>query len=89
MFQRHTSTLIVRTLTCNKLSHCLFDFDCADFNVYEAESYNYQDFFFKNLNHHQFIPLNTPPSDFLMSRDGIKVTCQPIFQNQIKLKWKN
>ena len=41
MFNRYESQLVVRTLTCNKLSHCLFDFDCADFNVYEQESYNY------------------------------------------------
>ena len=30
-------SLIVRTLTCSKLTHCLFDFDCKDLNVYEDE----------------------------------------------------
>ena len=55
MFNRYESQLVVRTLTCNKLSHCLFDFDCADFNVYEQESYNYQEFLFRNLRHHQYI----------------------------------
>ena len=34
----------MKTLTCDKLSHCLFDFDCADLNVYERETYNYQEF---------------------------------------------
>ena len=51
MFNRFDSQLIIRTLTCNKLSHCLFDFDCEDFNVYEQETYNYQEMLFKNLRH--------------------------------------
>ena len=89
MFSRYESRLVVRTLTCNKLSHCLFDFDCADFNIYEQESYNYQEFLFKNLRHHQYIPPRQEPSDWLMTREGIKVTCTPILQNQLKLKWKN
>ncbi len=36
--------LELKTLTCDKLSHCLFDFDCVDLNVYERETYNYQEF---------------------------------------------
>jgi len=36
--------LNVKSLTCDKLSHCLFDFDCVDLNVYERETYNYQEF---------------------------------------------
>ena len=89
VFKKFDSNLIVRTLTCNKLSHCLFDFDCADFNIYEQESYNYQEFLFKNLRHHQYIEQNKPPSDFLMTRDGIKITCTPILAGQFKIKTKN
>jgi hypothetical protein len=36
-YQNYSSHLIVRALTCNKLSHCLFDFDCVDFNAYQDE----------------------------------------------------
>ena len=75
MFNRYESQLVVRTLTCNKLSHCLFDFDCADFNVYEQEQYNYQEFLFTKLRHHQYMDREVLPSDFLMTRDGIKVSC--------------
>lgn len=40
----------VETLTCNKLSHCLFDFDCPDFNTqYENEIYKHHTFKFKHL----------------------------------------
>jgi len=39
----------VQVLTCDKLSHCLFDFDCVDLNVYEKESYNYDYFEIKDL----------------------------------------
>lgn len=34
----------MRTLTCDKLSHCLFDFDCLDLNIYEKEQYNFQEY---------------------------------------------
>ena len=89
MYYRYDSNLTVRTLTCNKLSHCLFDFDCADFNIYEQESYNYQEFVFRNMRHHQHFPLELPPSDFLMTRDGNKICCEPVVKNQMKLKWRN
>lgn len=39
----------MRSLTCDKLSHCLFDFDCNDLNIYERETYNYQEFALENL----------------------------------------
>ena len=39
----------MQVLTCDKLSHCLFDFDCADLNVYEKEQYNYDYFEIKHL----------------------------------------
>ena len=42
-------TLRVEAVTCNKLSHCLFDFDCKDFEQYENEKYEYQQFKFQNL----------------------------------------
>ena len=45
---QHVSTLTLRTLTCNKLSHCLFDFDCVDFSEYKEEQYNYQEFVYKS-----------------------------------------
>ena len=39
-------------MTCNKLSHCLFDFDCQDFNTqYETEKYFHQEFNFENILH--------------------------------------
>ena len=47
-YHNYSSNLVVRALTCNKLSHCLFDFDCVDFNAYQDEQYNYQDFMFKS-----------------------------------------
>lgn len=31
--EHHTVNLKIETITCNKLSHCLFDFDCPDFNA--------------------------------------------------------
>jgi len=33
-YPEYNSSLTVRTLTCNRLSHCLFDFDCPDFKIY-------------------------------------------------------
>lgn len=39
----------IQVLTCDKLSHCLFDFDCIDLNIYERESYNYDFHLIKEL----------------------------------------
>lgn len=39
----------VKVLTCDKLSHCLFDFDCVDLNIYERETYNYDQFEISDL----------------------------------------
>lgn len=39
----------VKALTCDKLSHCLFDFDCVDLNIYERETYNFDQFEINNL----------------------------------------
>ena len=33
-------SVTVKVLTCDKLSHCLFDFDCVDLIIYEKETYN-------------------------------------------------
>ena len=42
--------LKIETITCNKLSHCLFDFDCPDFNSqYENEKYKHEEFEFKKV----------------------------------------
>ena len=32
-------SLKIETITCNKLSHCLFDFDCPNFDQYQNEKY--------------------------------------------------
>jgi hypothetical protein len=47
IYRQYQSDFILRTLTCNRLSHCLFDFDCPDLSIYEKESYSYQEFTFK------------------------------------------
>lgn len=42
--------LVMYTLTCNKLSHCLYDFDCADFqNEYKNERYEFNRFRMNDL----------------------------------------
>ena len=41
LVKQHQVNLKIETLTCNKLSHCLFDFDCADFSQYDAEKYEH------------------------------------------------
>ena len=43
------SRLQVKSLTCDKLSHCLFDFDCPTLEMYEKEKYNYQEFILDDL----------------------------------------
>jgi len=65
--------LIVRTLTCSKLTHCLFDFDCKDLNVYEDEQYNFQEFAYRNLIHSKYQPTNVTTNDNTMFRKSIKV----------------
>ena len=42
--------LVMYSLTCNKISHCLFDFDCPDFEkVYKNERYKFDQFRLSNL----------------------------------------
>ena len=41
----YTADLSIFALTCNKLSHCLFDFDCPDYDkVYKKEIYKFDQF---------------------------------------------
>ena len=73
-YSQHVSTLTVRTLTCNKLSHCLFDFDCADFSEYKEEHYNYQEFVYKSskqrsMLHDQRQPEHLTTMDTILVRD--------------------
>lgn len=42
----HNFSLKIEAITCNKLSHCLFDFDCPDFAAYENEKYEHSTFKF-------------------------------------------
>jgi hypothetical protein len=39
----------VRVLTCDKLSHCLFDFDCENLQISGKEVYNYDEFDILNM----------------------------------------
>jgi len=68
-------------LTCNKLSHCLFDFDCTDFEIYEKEQYNYQEFTFKpntarhiGMVHDSHQPRYRSSLDTYVLRDAVKIT---------------
>ena len=46
----YTCDLDIKTLTCNKLTHCLFDFDCQELNKpNEAERYQFQMFKIQNI----------------------------------------
>ena len=66
--------LRVETLTCNKLSHCLFDFDCPDFNQqYENEVYRHHTFKFKNLVDFGQEPDLLTQLDLSLTRDNMDV----------------
>ena len=42
--------LVMYSLTCNKLSHCLYDFDCLSFdNEYKNEKYEFNKFVMREL----------------------------------------
>ena len=43
------SWLFFKALTCDKLSHCLFDFDCENLDIYDKEVYNYQEIIIGSL----------------------------------------
>lgn len=75
----------MRTLTCNKLSHCLFDFDCTDFNIYEREQYNYQEFTYRpsasrkrGMIHDKHQPEHKTSHDTYVMRDSLRVKCENV-----------
>ena len=40
--KEYTCDLVMYSLTCNKLSHCLYDFDCPSFDkTYKNEKYQF------------------------------------------------
>jgi len=39
--KQYKTSLKIEAITCNKLSHCLFDFDCPNFNQYQHEKYTH------------------------------------------------
>ena len=53
----------VKSLTCDKLSHCLFDFDCADLSSYDQELYNFQEFHVKDLYQDTLLDEGTTKND--------------------------
>jgi len=70
------------------LSHCLFDFDCVDLNVYERETYNYQEFSLdslgalpadktSNVTNNSKFEMHIMLSLAMVTREGIKVSLQP------------
>lgn len=66
-------SLKIETITCNKLSHCLFDFDCPDFSQYENEKYDHQVFkfhsLFSNQNEHKMLSMH----NLSFYRDQMKI----------------
>jgi len=70
-------SLTIRTLTCNKLSHCLFDFDCPDFSMYEHEKYQFVEFKYHDLvSSKRHSPSQTDCDRILLrDRTGINVQC--------------
>ena len=78
------SNFFLRTLSCNKLSHCLFDFDCSDLNVYVNEVYNYQQFLQhadrqkeKGMIHNPTMRSTKTSHDTLLIRKDVKITYLP------------
>lgn len=70
-------SLKIETITCNKLSHCLFDFDCANFDQYENEKYQHQVFKYYNLtsssNELKMLSIN----DMSLYRKEMAITQEP------------
>ena len=84
--QLHHLTFRIEAVTCNKLSHCLFDFDCPNFDQYENEKYEFQHFKFQNLysctNETKLLTL----MDLSIYRDEMKLSYKTndiTYQNQI------
>lgn len=74
-YTQTSSALTIRTLTCNKLSHCLFDFDCPDFSMYEQEKYMPVEFKYEDLVSSEFFKNTETVCDRIILRDrtGINV----------------
>jgi hypothetical protein len=73
-----SSKLCLRTLTCDKLSHCQFDFDCPDFAEYYNEKYHYQEFTFipsetRNMIHDPTAPESATSEDTILYVDKVRV----------------
>lgn len=81
--QHYTVNLRVETITCNKLSHCLFDFDCPDFNAqYENEKYEHHVFKTKNLISNANEPKILSLLDQQFQRDDMMVTVRDVNFNK-------
>jgi len=81
------SSLKIETITCNKLSHCLFDFDCPDFSQYENEKYDHQVFKFHSLFSNQNEPKMLSLLDLSFFRDQMKISFDA---NKLdKIKYQN
>ena len=63
----------METITCNKLSHCLFDFDCPDFEQYENEKYEHQTFTYHNLYANENEPKLLSLLDLSFHRNNMKI----------------
>lgn len=78
-----TLNLRVETITCNKLSHCLFDFDCPDFNAqYENEKYEHHIFKQKNLVANPRDPKMMSLLDQQFERDDMIVSVRDVHFNK-------
>jgi len=86
-FHIFLSSLKIETITCNKLSHCLFDFDCPDFSQYENEKYDHQVFKFHSLFSNQNEPKMLSLLDLSFFRDQMKISYDA---NKLdKIKYEN
>lgn len=74
--------LRIEAITCNKLSHCLFDFDCPDFTQYENEKYEHFSTKFQNLYANQDEPKMLSLLDKSFYRDYMKLTYDGNVVNQ-------
>lgn len=63
----------METVTCNKLSHCLFDFDCPDFEQYENEKYEHHTFKFHSLYSNKNEPKLLSLLDLTFYRDNMTI----------------
>ena len=88
LYRRYNSTFTLRTLTCNRLSHCLFDFDCPDLSIYEQEQYNYQEFMYKTnarsinqsggMVHDTYASAGATFNDTFVMRKDLRIQCKRV-----------